>query len=257
MCIGKAIVNDELKIYRGEDFIVSDYIKIHQLTLGEICDYGEQNYFSMIQTLTSTPQSMKVQLWDLGIDYTTVTAWELFYSILYKLYPLEKTSIIFGDLDLTKFQLMQMKDDNSIFLYQSIEDEKGIKEIIIDESTYHIITDYLRQAHGIHEDKRMPGNESTKMILIEDDREELERNKNKEYHSQLKNLISAMINCNGFKYNHSEVWNIKIGAFMDSVKRITKIKNVDLLLQSGYSGFGVNLKDISNKQLDWLGELDE
>jgi len=65
-----------------------------------------------------------------------------------------------------------------------------------------------------------------------------------------------MINCNGFKYNHSEVWNMKIGAFMDSVKRVVKIKNTDLLLQSGYSGFGVNLKEISNKQLDWTGELE-
>lgn len=250
------MVNDELKIYRGEDFIVSGHIKIHQPTLGEICDYGEQDYFSMIQSITATPQSMKVQLWDMGIDYTTITAWELFYSILYKLHTIEKTSIIFGDLDLTKFQLMQREDDNSIFLYQNVEDKSEIKEIIIDEFTYNIITDYLRQAHGIHEDKRIPGNESTKIILIEDEREELERNKNKEYHSQLKNLISAMINCNGFKYNHSEVWDMKIGAFMDSIKRISKIKNADLLLQSGYSGFGVNLKEISNKQLDWLGELD-
>ena len=28
--------NDELKIYRGEDFIVSDNIILHQATLGEI-----------------------------------------------------------------------------------------------------------------------------------------------------------------------------------------------------------------------------
>ena len=102
----------------------------------------------------------------------------------------------------------------------------------------------------------MPANNTTKMILIEDDREEYEKNKNKEYHSQLKNMVSAMINSEGFKYNHSEVWNMKINAFMDSVKRISKIKNADLLLQSGYSGFGVNLKEVSNKQIDWLGELD-
>ena len=94
------------------------------------------------------------------------------------------------------------------------------------------------------------------MILIEDAREEMEANKNKEYHSTLKNLVSAMINSEGFKYNHSQVWDMKINAFMDSVKRIGKIKNAQLLLQSGYSGFGVNLKEINNKQLDWLGELD-
>ena len=65
-----------------------------------------------------------------------------------------------------------------------------------------------------------------------------------------------MINCEGFKYNHTQVWDMKINAFMDSVKRIYKIKNAELLLQSGYSGFGISLKDVDKKQLNWLGELD-
>ena len=116
--------------------------------------------------------------------------------------------------------------------------------------------DYLRQVHSIEKDERMPANKSTKMILIEDAKEEYERNKNKEYHSRLKNLVSAMVNSEGFKYNHSQVWDMKINAFMDSVKRITKIKNADVLLQSGYSGFGIDLKKTDKKKLDWLGELD-
>lgn len=297
------LINDELKIYRGEDYVVSNYIKIHQPTLNEICDYGERDYYFMVYNLTATPQSMKVQLWDMGIDYTTITPFELFYNILYKVYSQEKTSIIFGDLDFTKFQVMQRKDDESILLYQEVyvgdiynskhelvyhfsnlldasrfvgcavddlieELSKSnkynnfifsnvqLESIIIDEFTYNVIMDYLRQVHIIHKDEKMPANNTTKMILIEDDREEYEKNKNKEYHSQLKNMVSAMINSEGFKYNHSEVWNMKINAFMDSVKRISKIKNADLLLQSGYSGFGVNLKEVSNKQIDWLGELD-
>ncbi len=244
--------NDELKIYRGEDFIVSKHIIIHQPSLSEICDYGERDYYSMIYQLTATPQSMKVQLWDMGIDYTTITPFELFYNILYRLYPKEKTSIIFGDLDFTKFQIMQRKDDGAVLLYQLIDSN----EAIIDEFTYNVIMDYLRQVHIIHKDEKKPANEATKMILIEDDREEQLKNKNKEYHSQLKNLISSMINCEGFKYNHSQVWDMKINAFLDSVQRISKIKNAELLLQSGYSGFGVNLKDIDKKQLDWLGELE-
>lgn len=247
-----AMPNDELKVYRGEDFIVSKYITIHQPTLNEICNYGEQNYYSMIYQLTATPQSMKVQLWDIGIDYTKITPYELFYKLLYKLYPQDKTAILFGDLDFTKFKLDKKKDDDSILLYQVINNEL----VVIDEFTYNMIMDYLRQVHIIHKDQKLPANETTKMILIEDDREEYERNKNKEYHSQLKNMISSMINCEGFKYNHSQVWDMKINAFMDSVKRISKIKNATLLLQSGYSGFGVNLKDIDKKQLDWLGELD-
>ena len=244
--------NDELKIYRGEDFVISKHIILHQATLNEICDYGERDYYSMIYNFTATPQSLKVQLWDMGIDYTEITPYQLFYQLLYRMYPQEKTSIIFGDLDFSRFQAMQRKDDESILLYQEIDGES----VIIDEYTYNIIIDYLCKSHFIERDLKMPMTKSAKMILIEDAREEMEANKNKEYHSTLKNLVSAMINSEGFKYNHSQVWDMKINAFMDSVKRIGKIKNAQLLLQSGYSGFGVNLKEINNKQLDWLGELD-
>ena len=244
--------NDELKIYRGEDFVISKHIILHQATLNEICDYGERDYYSMIYNFTATPQSLKVQLWDMGIDYTEITPYQLFYQLLYKMYSQEKTSIIFGDLDFSKFQLMQRKDDESILLYQEIDGEP----VIIDEYTYNVIVDYLCKSHFIERDFKIPMTKSAKMILIEDAREEMEANKNKEYHSTLKNLVSAMINSEGFKYNHSQVWDMKINAFMDSVKRIGKIKNAQLLLQSGYSGFGVNLKEINNKQLDWLGELD-
>ena len=295
--------NDELKIYRGEDFVVSKHIVLHQATLNEICEYGERDYYSMIYNFTATPQSLKVQLWDMGIDYTEITPYQLFYQLLYKMYSQEKTSIIFGDLDFSKFQLMQRKDDESILLYQEVPvgdiynleyefvyhfsnlldasrfvgcevdelieelsksnryndfifDNVQFESVIIDEYTYNMIVDYICKSHFIERDLKRPANNSTKMVLIEDARDEIEQNKNKEYHSQLKNLISSMINSEGFKYNHAQVWDMKINAFMDSVKRIGKIKNADLLLQSGYSGFGVNLKEIDNKQLDWLGELE-
>lgn len=252
--------NDELKLYRGEDFTVSNHITIHQPTLDEICEYGEREYYSMVYQLTATPQSMKWQLWDMGFDYTKLTDFELFYGFLYSLYPPEKTSLLFGDLDLTKFKLMQRRDDHAPVLYQSVKRNYGGEiredEIILDEFTYLVITDYLRKVHFIYKDEKIPANDATKMILIEDAREEYTRNKDKEYRSILKNMVSAMVNSEGFKYNHSEVWGMKINAFMDSVKRISKIENARLLLQSGYSGFGVNLKEISSKHLDWLGELD-
>lgn len=251
------IENDELRLYRGEDFIVSPHIRIHQPTLNEICDYGEKEYYSMICQLTATPQNLKFQLWDIGIDYTQVTAFQLFYSLFYKLYPPEKTSILFGNLDFTKFEVLQRKDDASIFLYQAIvTDDHHTEPLIIDEYTYNVITDYIRNVHFIEKDERLPVNEATKLALIEDDRDAWQNSQSQPGHSQLKNLVSSMVNSEGFKYNHSQVWDMKINAFMDSVKRISKIQNAALLLQSGYSGFGVNLKEIDNKQLNWLGELE-
>lgn len=193
---------------------------------------------------------MKFQLFDIGVDYTSISDFELFYSLLCQSLSKEQTSILFGDLDFSKFKLYQKEGSEDIVMY----DEEN--DIDIDEYTYLVIADVLRKMHGFKRNDQLPANESTKQILIDDARDEYNRNKNKEYRSPLKNMVSAMINSEGFKYNHSEVWNMRIHAFIDSVKRISRIKNADLLLQSGYSGFGVNLKEISNKQLDWLGELE-
>lgn len=283
-----AAYNDELKVYRGDDYEISEHIKIHQPTLDEICTYGEREYYAMVYMLTATPQSLKWQLWDaLGVDYTTISPYELFYKILHNLFSKEQTSILFGSLDLTKYEIVK-DEKGELTMYQKLQREppapkskllNGMRNVLkkvknmfgkkqridnetrysdsfIYEDDYNRIVDYLRESHGIIKDEKIPANESTKMILIEDARDEFLMSQGKEWHSNLKNMVSAMVNSPGFKYAHSEVWGMKINAFTDSVKRISKIKNVDLLLQSGYSGFGINLRDISNKQIDWLGGLE-
>lgn len=243
--------NDELQLYRGKDYQVSKHITIHQPTLGEICDYGEGLYYSMVYQLTATPQSMKYQLWTVGIDYTEITSWNLFYNFIYSLFSPKFTSILFGDLDFSKFELKPNYENKSLYLEQYIDGDR----VVIDEYTYILITDYLRKVHFIEKDERIPMNEMTKEILIEDAKEEYFLNQQKEFHSQLMNLVSAMINSPGFKYDHTTVWDMKINAFMDSVKRISKMQTANVLLQSGYSGFGINLKEVDKKQIDWLGDL--
>ena len=64
-----------------------------------------------------------------------------------------------------------------------------------------------------------------------------------------------MVNSEGFKRNDVTVWDMNIFAFMDSVKRISKINSAKLLLQSGYSGYGIDLKKIKKEELDFMGEL--
>ena len=257
---------NELNIFRGQDFKVSNNIIIHQPTLDEICNYGELQYFQMIHTLTSVGADLKWQLWDVGIDYTQISDFELFSNILIKNYNKEQTSILFGELDFNKFKLFTNKKNGELCLVYQLNDNIKSKEvyidlndknnIIIDTYTYELIVGYLRKIHGLRKNEQIPANESTKQILIEDAREEYNLYKDKEIKSQLLNQISAMVNSEGFKYNHSNVWEMKIYAFLDSVKRISKIKNAELLLQSGYSGYGIDLKTINDKQIDWLGELD-
>ena len=46
---------DPLKLYFGEPYVVNKYITIFQPTIGDIIEYGEREYYSMIQTLTAIP----------------------------------------------------------------------------------------------------------------------------------------------------------------------------------------------------------
>lgn len=240
---------DELKIYKGDDILVKEGIIIHQPTLEEICEYGEKEYFSMIHTLASVGADMKWQLEDLGIDYSKISDFQLFCSLLSKFYTQEQTKIILGDLNLNNFKICMDKNNSEIILYDV---KNGVK---IDEYTYLTMTDAIRKIHGLQRNNQLPGNETTRKILIEEDRENYELNKNKPYKSTLLNYISAMVNSEGFKHNINDVWGMKIYAFINSVQRISKIKHAGQLMQSGYSGFGINLNDISKKEIDWLGEL--
>ena len=153
------IKNDELQIYRGKDFIVNDKIQIHQPTLGEICDWGEQNYFSFIYNITATPTDLKYFLSLSGIDWNEISEYELFLKI-YKVFDVETTRILFGDLDFASFHPMVREDNGEIVLYDDISD------ILIDRSIYEIIVNYVRKAHNLKKNIERAMNETTKTVLI-------------------------------------------------------------------------------------------
>ena len=139
------ILNDsnmELLAFRGNDYKISDKISIHQPSLEEICEYGEKEYYSMVYMLCAVGADLKFQLYDLGIDYTEIDDFTLFYSLLCKSYTQKQTSIIFGDLDFSKFQVYKDVDTEDVFMYDIENDIK------IDEYTYCLIVNVLRMIHN-------------------------------------------------------------------------------------------------------------
>lgn len=132
----------------------------------------------------------------------------------------------------------------------------GEEPLIIDSYAYSLMINTIRKMHRIQRNNEIPGNEATRRVFIEEARENYENNKNKPQKPILLPLISAMVNSAGFKRDDKTVFDMKLYAFMDSVMRIKKIKNADLLLQSGYSGFGINIKKIDKNEINWLGELE-
>src|SRR5574344_1442306 len=239
-------VNDEIQLYRGKDFHISDKFIIKQPTIGEICDFGEHKYLSMVSTIIATPFDMILQLTEMGIDFTEITPYQLFCLTSKSLTP-DVTSLLFGDLDFTKFQ-MYKKNDSIIMVNQD-----GIE---INEINYEIFTEYIRRIHCIPKQKfTSVANDFAKNELIKEAQMDMERwkRKNIKFKSTYLPLVSSLVNHQGFKFDWNTVWDMKVYAFFDSIQRIQIYENASHLYTGLYSGC-VEFDKIK-KELNWMQEL--
>lgn len=249
-------IPDQLILYRGQPHKITGDISIRVPTLEEICAYGETKYYSMVYTLCSVGIDLCWQLEESGIPFDEITDFELFHSILRKYFNTERTEILFGKTLNLQEMALQTNERGEHYLAQDVWTDDGTyKQITITEADYYEIVKYLRALHNLKRNDAVAGTKSCRMAFIEDAKTEYESKQLECPKSGLMPLISTMVNCDGFKRDDQAVWNMNIYAFMDSVKRIDKIRNSNLLLQSGYSGFGIDLKKIKKEELNYMGEL--
>lgn len=240
---------DKLQLFRGKDYKVNDYITIHHPTLEEICEFGEAKYFNVLSCFVATPSNFKVQLDDMGVDYTKISEYELFLMFCGGLTP-DSTSIFFGDeLDFSSFRLYKNKETGEPILYHMAYD------YVIDKVIATIISSYLRTIHFIERKVDIPGNANTRKYIIDSERRRQNRMRNRPYESMLVDLVSAMVNCEQFKYNHKTIWQLPVYTFYDSVRRIQKIKDCNYMMQGIYAGT-VDPKKIPQDKLDWMGSIE-
>jgi hypothetical protein len=91
------------------------------------------------------------------------------------------------------------------------------------------------------------------MNLIDDARDDAMMAAQKPYKSILKPFISALAVKTG-QLGSDSIWNTKVNMFFDSIKRIFKIQDAEMLLQGAYSGFA-SLKGVDKERLNWAGEI--
>lgn len=235
----------DLALYFGDDYIINDYITIHQPTIGEITSYGEAQYFSMVHTITAIPSDMKSNLFDIGLDWCELEDFELFIMLSQTLTP-DKTGILFGDLDFSKMKPFKNKQNDEIVL---ADKETGI---IIDQLIYLRIMNYLRKLHNIKPKVEKPANKMTKKILIEEDRQRILHAKDKPFKSYLLPLISAIKVKQG--YTKDYVRNMGLWEFFDDVSRAQVIDHANHLLNGAYCGMA-DLKKVNKQEFNWMREL--
>ena len=249
---------DELKMYFGDDYKVNDYITIHQPSIQEILDFGENETYASIAPFTGNTTSYRLQLWDLGIDWNKLSDFELFIMLVQGMKK-ETTSLIFGDFDfsiLKPFMYTDVEGNQSTIL----ADDQMNPQYIIDEQLYLHIREYIRVMFDQHPKVEKAKGKMTKEMIIDEERMKLEMAKQKTTSvnkSFLLPLISAMVNHPGFKYKKNELREVQIVEFMDSVKRLQVYESTRALMSGMYSGMLDTSKMNLNKELNWLRDLHE
>lgn len=222
---------------------INDHIKIMIPSVGDIVD-KEEEYYSMVFAITSMPIDLMAQLDDAGIDFTSINEYDLFLMMFQNL-KTQDTSLLFGDLDLSKFNLAINEQNGTVVL---LDTENDIK---IDRAIHGYIADVLRKIHHLEKNRRKPANKEAKEYMIQRAKDKLKRNRRRKQESQIEPLIVAMVNAEQFKYNFDTVRDISVYQFNESVRQIVNKVDYDNRMYGVYAGT-VDAKKLRQEDLNWL-----
>ena len=229
-------------LYKKE-YKINNSIKIIIPSVGDVLE-NEDNYYSIVTSLTAMPIDFMVQLEDMGIDFTKIGEFELFVILFQSIKDLD-TSLVFGDLDLNKFELSVNEENGNLVLHDAENN------IVIDKAIQNQISQALRKIHGFEKNRKKPANEEAKEYLLKRERKKQARAKKRKLDSQLESLIVAMVNSSEFKYNYEEVKNISIYQFNKSIRQVIKRVDFDKRMIGVYAGT-INTKDMKTEDFNWL-----
>lgn len=239
---------DPLQLYFGEDYKINDKIKIRQPTIGDFIKYGERNIDFTIIPFVSNSTTYRVDLWDMGIDWTKIDDYEFFIMSLSLINP-EYTHVIFGDIDFTGFKIA-ITEENGEEIKTLIN---PIQDIEIDKITYLKMAKYIQFMFNTFPKTEIIKGKNNKLEQIW--LEKKERNsKHSDFKSNLLPMISFCLNHPGFKYKKDELKNVGIVEFMDSVKRLQVYESTNALLKGAYSGF-LDTKKINKDEFNFMRDI--
>lgn len=235
----------ELFCWCGEPLVINDKISVQQPTIKDIILNDEESYFSAVSTLCSTSSNMKYHFHTMGLDWEKVEDWQV-AMLIWPTLPQEKTKLVFGDLDLTKFKPFENKQNGNIVL------RDAETATVIDEAIYLRIVEYLRKVHGFTRACDKASTPFAHEMAIEMDKEEIEKNKNKEHKSFLYPMISALKGRQG--YTKQQILDMQMYEITDEINRLQIIVQADATLHGAYSGM-VDTKKLPKENMNWMREI--
>lgn len=223
---------------------INDTISIYVPTIGEIYDYGDDEYYRLAQFLTSVPYDMMVQLDDIGIDYETISEYQLFLMLMDICMKQQDLSIIFGKDFPSQLYVDEKKNQ--------IVDKYG--NCIINQAIQRQISNTIRKIHFWKKTTEKAGNEAAKKYLIERKRVKQLRRKRNAPLGFLDESIIILVNTEEFKYNYEQCMDLSIFKFNASLHQIPKKKNWEQVMAGAYFGT-LDLKKMDIEKIHWMSAI--
>ncbi len=243
---------DALRLFFREDYTAKCGIVVRQPTLGDVMRKGESYVYStLLSPWTGNPTSYRLPLWKAGQDWNKISEFELFQMLISSYDENVDASMLFPDIDFSKFQLFEVQPqdggDKQIVMFDG--------QTVLGEEDYVEISQYVRTMFNIFPKTEKARDKYTKELLIWEDEQKLEKQeKEGSSGSMLLPLVSACVNHLGFKYKTSELKEIGIFEFMDSVQRLQIYENSIALLRGSCSGF-VDASKIPKEDMNFMRDL--
>lgn len=232
-------------LLRTNQYRINDTISIYVPTVGEIYDYGENEYYDIVQLLTSVPYDLMVQFDDMGVDYETISEYQLFLMMLESFMLKKKDlSIVFGSLNIDSLKFKESENGE-----KKLVNSKG--ETVIDKLIQYEISAAIRKIHFWTKTDKRAGNKEAKQYLIDRNRLKQKRAAKKKKSSFLDESIIKMVNTEEFKYNYESCMDLSIYKFNASLQQIPKKKNWEQTITGAYFG-SVDLSKLNIDKLHWM-----
>ena len=249
---------DEIQMYFGRPYVIDiadavGTVTVYAPQMKFIIETGQRKFNETLNIFTTNTTAYKLLLWDNGIDWCELKDFELF-CMLYKNINYDVSSLLFGDLDFSKFELRNKKIDEEHEVLTLWNEEQQVE---INEEVYQHFHQYICTAMNIQPEEKFTFDKTMKEWFINSERQKIHNaealNKKTEEYS-IQPLISACVNHPGFKYKLSEVEEMNVFEFYDSVKRLQVYENATACLKGLFSGF-VDGSKIQPDQYNFMKEI--
>ena len=248
---------DSLQMYFGDPYVIDiedavGIVTVYAPQMKFILETGQKKFNETLNIFTTNTTAYKLLLWENGIDWCELKDFELF-CMLYKNINFSVSSLLFGDLDFSKFELRNKKIDDDHETLVLWNEEQNVE---INEEVYQHFHQYICTAMNIEPEEKFTKQQTTKEWLIEKEKAKINNHakKHDETEFSIQPLVSACVNHPGFKYKLSEVKEMNIFEFYDSVKRLQIYENATACLRGLFSGF-VDGSKINPDQYNFMKEI--